>query len=282
MIPSSVYQRILNYIDLIHRKPRPGSGYFYFDEGKKFIIDGNKLKLIPTEFNHLLKKDEFYVHIDPVCKKIMYYAYDIEDYYSGQHTNEEEGFIDWDKFEDPIYNFLAYNIKELTESITPYHDVSEPNKTTQPTTSAHNTPTHTQHNHFGSHYSSAYQPSPFSYGTDAYKAREAFYDRLWDLLKGNKTSIAMDHIKAHFSKMFNEKKFEELDYLLKIIPFDKLNTMTMLGMLDATKEFSDNLKERQDFFNRVKTHITKLKPGRVEFVLKGLGTVAKETKQLSS
>ena len=38
------YQKILNYIDIIQRNPKEGVKYFYFDDGKKFIVDGSMLK----------------------------------------------------------------------------------------------------------------------------------------------------------------------------------------------------------------------------------------------
>jgi hypothetical protein len=124
--------------------------------------------------------------------------------------------------------------------------------------------------HIGNNYNSAYTPPPYSYGTSAYKEREAFYDKINLSLKENRTSQAIDQINDHITAMCKDKKFDELDYLIKMVVFDKLNIPTMLGILSATQGADHVLKERKDFYNKVKTHITKIKPSRVDLVLRNL------------
>lgn len=258
----SNYQKIMNFIDLVQRKGRKDVKYFHFDDGKKFIVDGNKLKLLPFDKHHLYSKDEFYVHVNPVEKKIMYYAFDVENLVTPRNTNEEEGYMDWNDLEDCIYNFFVLNIKELADSMAPYVEVTDPNP--KPASSSHSSSSSfssgstysgpTNYNNYNSYN------SPYGYGTQAYKDREAFYDKLWALLKENKTSKAMDHISAHLKKMCADKKYDELDHLIKMITFDKLNTITMLGILDITNDDDHLLKSRKEFFDKVRTHLVKVKP----------------------
>lgn len=267
MTTQNNYQRILNYIELIQKKAKKDVKFFYFEDGKKFIVDGNRIKLLPFEFHKLYSKDEFYVHINPSDKKVMYYAFDIQDYVSGKNVNEEEGYMKWEDVEDCIYNFFVLNIKELAETIAPYTEVQDP-KPSQTTY---------QHNHgytpgyngggYGNHTPTNYTSG---YGTGSYKEREAFYDKLWAFLKENKTTSALDFIGTHFKKMSEDKKFEDIDTMLRLISFDKLNTPTMLGILDATGVSDDHLKSRKEFFDKVKAHLTKIKPARAGFLLRNL------------
>jgi hypothetical protein len=256
------YKRILNYIDLIKRNPKKDVKFFYFDEGSKFIVDGNRLKLLPFMYHQFYLKDEFYVHVNPIEQKVMYYAFDIGNYIEADHIKEEEGYMAWKDVEDCIYNFFVLNIKDLTGSATPYMDVQEPSRTT--TFSGNNA-----NHHIHSGYNNVHT-SPYGYGTQAYRDREAFFDKLWPLIKENKTSKAMDLIGEHVAKMCNDKKFEELNIILSIISFDKLNVPTMLGILDATYNSDHLLKSRKDFYEKVRSHITKLKPARAGIILRNL------------
>lgn len=276
MTAETNYKRIIDYIELIQRKPGKEVKFFHFDDGKKFIIDGNKLNILPFNLHHLKAKDEFYVHINPLDKKVMYYAFDIEEYISSRAVNEEEGILKWDDIETCIYNFFVMNIKELTDATSPHSDVYDPSKS-----SHHNTPytppVYTPpSNGYGGSYGGNY-----SYGSPEYKEREAFYDKLWPLIKEGKTTIAMDLIEQHIGKMCDEKKFEDLDTLIRLITFDKLNIPTMLGILNATSANEASLKARRDFFDKVKTHITKIKPDRAGAILKGLepGKIRQERSQ---
>lgn len=264
------YDRILNYITIIQRKPKKDVKFFYFDEGKKFIVEGHKLKLLPLEYHQFYDNDEFYVHVNPTEKRVMYYAYDIKNYEGDKHVNEKEGYIPWDDIEDCIYNFFVMHVKELADTTTPYIDVQEPVKKTPKTYDYRNGHDYSGYN---GGYNTGYKPEPFGYGTSAYKEREAFYDKLWDLLKVNKSSQALDHINVQLKKMREDKKFDELDVLIKSISFDKLTIPTMLGVLDATIGADDLLKSRKDFFDKVKTHIMKVRPSRAAKILHKLEPV---------
>jgi len=267
------YDRILNYIKIIQRKPKKDVKFFYFDEGIKFIVDGNRLKLLPLEYHKHYSKDEFYVHVNPSEKRIMFYAYDIMNYTEEKHVNEEEGYMNWEALEDCIYNFFVLNVNDLADTTTPYVDVQDPSPVKK-RISTYSPATYT-HSEYGG-YSHV---SPHGYETPAYKEREAFQDKLWDLLKNNKSSQAMDHISAQIKKMRDEKKFEEMDVLFKMIAFDKLSIPAMLGMLETTVGIDSQVKGRKEFFDKVKTHITKVKPSRAGKILRKLEPV-KEVKSV--
>lgn len=255
------YEKILNYIKIIQRKPKKDIKFFYFDDGIKFIVDGNRLKLLPLNLHKYYTKDEFYVHVNPQEKKIMFYAYNINNYLEEKHIDEDEGYIEWDEIEDCIYNFFVLNIKELADSATPYIDVQEPNK---PATNSHiSQSTYTP-------YTNTNNYNNYGYGSTAYKEREAFFDKLWDLLKKNRSAQAMDHISNQIGKMREDKKFEDLDCMFRIISFDKLSIPTMLGLLSETNAIDTELKNRKDFFDKVKNHIAKVKPSRVAQMLNKL------------
>lgn len=262
------HQKILNYIELIQRHPKDSVKFFYFDDGKKFIVDGNMLKLLPWGYYNLYGKDEFYIHVNPIEKKVMYYAFDIEKLSSGKHINEEEGFLEWEEVEDSIYNFFVLNIKTLSSIGTPYIDVQDPKASGKSNVSS------SVGNYNGSNYSNGYQnyqnnyEKTFGYGSSAYKDREAFYDKLKASIKENSTTKAIDLISCHMDKMIADKKFDELDAVIRLIEFDKLNVPIMLGILDITKQADGSLKERRLFFDKVKTHLTKLKPTRMNTLLR--------------
>lgn len=267
MSTQPISQRIINYVDLILRKPKRDVKFFSFDSesGKSFIVDGSRIKLLPLEYHKYYTRDEFFIHIDPIGKNAMFYAYDIEDYSTGKHVHEDEGFFKWEDIEQNIYNFFVLHIKELTDIIAPYLEVqdSKPSHTQIPGSYSS---MNSNNNHSGFNYNNqSYNTT--GYGSPAYKEREAFYDKLWALLKDNKTSQAMDYIGAHITQMCADKKFEDLDSIFRLINFDKLNIPTMIGMLDCTKDSYASLKERKDFFNKVKTHITKIKPTRAASIL---------------
>lgn len=266
------YQRILKYVDLIFNKNKKNAKFFYFDdETKKFIVDGNRFKFLPFDYHKFYIKDEFYIHVNVHEKKVMYYAYDIKNYVDGEHVNEEQGFMEWNDVEDCIYNFFVVNVKDLADTTTPYLDVIAPSKQLGSSAPpAHNYGSHHNgHNNYSSHNNNY---SAHSYGTPAYKEREAFYDKLWALLKENKTSHAIDHIATSLNQMCDDKKFEELNTLIRMISFDKLNIPAMVGILTVTSKSEDLISARKDFFDKVKTHLvkTQIKPERMSLVLHDL------------
>lgn len=291
---SDFYTKILGYLDYIKRKPKE-SKFFYFDKGRSFIVDGNKLKLLPLAYAKHYQKNEFYVHVDTDKKQIMYYSYDVSDMIADTHTNGEEGFFDWEQVESCVYNFLTLHMKELTDASLPYTDIAK--GTSEPSTSFsgsnssssngngknfsngyqgysnhghgyHNT-NHNSNNYSGNNYNSNYYPK---YGTEDYKEREAFNEKLTALLKDNKTSNAIDHIQTSLEKMFKNKKFQNVDSILRLMSIEKFNLPIMMTILDVTRGADHVLKERKDFYNKVKTQLTKIKitPARADRILRDM------------
>lgn len=113
----TIYEKILYYTGIAHRGLVDGNiivrhcKFFSFDEGLKFIVDGNRIKLLPLKHSALYQKDEFWIHVSPEKKRVLYYAYDMS---GNKHVNEVDGHMEWDEVEDCIYNFLVMNIKDIT------------------------------------------------------------------------------------------------------------------------------------------------------------------------
>lgn len=277
----SQFAKVKNYLDICKKNPKKDVKFFMFDEEESFIVEGVKLRLLPFKYHHLYEKDEFYVHISLKEKEIIYYAFDVGDFIKENRIKEESGFMIWSDLEDCIFNFFVLNIKEMTSSSTPYADVLEPNNIKRiadykdpRALSAHKPfATMPSSHRSGAHSHSSYV-SETGYGTQAYKDREAFFDKLWPMIKESKTSRAIDFIDEHIGKMCEEKKFEELNMLIDRITFDKLNIPTMLTILSKTNETKDVLKARKEFYGKVKNHITKLKPSRASMILKEIEVVA--------
>ena len=106
----STHERILEFTERAARGMNRKCKYMYFDQGLKFIVDGDRLKLLPLKYHHLYTKDEFYVWVNPVDKRVMYYAYDL---IRRDHHNEEEGYMEWDEVEDCLYNFFVLCIEDI-------------------------------------------------------------------------------------------------------------------------------------------------------------------------
>lgn len=251
------YNKIHDFLDKIKVHPKRDVKYFFIDDGKKFIVMGDKLKSLPLTYHAYYTKDEFYIHVDAINKTIQYYAFDIKDYNSGERINEATGTMPWSKeIEECIYNFFALNIKELSSSTFPY---SGAGNYQQP-------PYHS--NALPPYKPPMWQNESYSgYGSSTYKDREAFCDKINDLLKQCKTAQATDYIIDNLNKMKEDKKLTTIDDILRLISFDKLNIATMLTILETTKSI-EGLKDRGFFFDKVKTHLVKLKQSRVDMVLK--------------
>lgn len=269
------YQRIINFIDLIQKKPKKDVKFFFFDAGKKFVVNGKMIKLLPMEYQKLSTKDEFYIHVNPEEKKVMYWAYDIKDYVNAQPIAQEEGYMTWEKVEDCIYNFLAINIRDLSETVAPYNEVGRTSSTTSSSSSSYS-----NKDHGGGFIGGGSNNYPYSGGTTttydysspSYKEREAFFTKLGDLVKEAKTAVAMDLIDEQIGKMKAEKRFDDINTLLARVYFDKLSTITMLGLLTATAGEDDKLKERKVFYGKVQEHLRKInvKKDRQAQMLKNL------------
>ena len=273
------YQRILNFIELIQRKPKKDVKFFFFDKGKIFIVDGKMVKLLPLEYQKLASKDEFYLHINPEEKKIMYWAYNIKDFIEAKPIETEEGYIEWDKAENPIYNFFVTNIKKLSESSMPYSEVSG-TKTSSPV-SGYVNKDHNAGDSFmsgstnkGSSYSgsSNYNSSYSDWNSASYKEREAFFDKLKSLIKENRTTFAIDLIDDQIGKMKAENRFDDINTIFNRIWMESLSTSTMIELLRVTAGDDGKIKERKGFYEKVKIHLGKMniKPERQNKVLKNL------------
>jgi hypothetical protein len=257
------YNKILNFLDLIKEHPKKDVNYFFFDEAKKFIVMGEKLKSLPLVYHKHYTKEEFYVHVDVINRKVQFYSFDIKDYITGDRINESTGIIEWCKeVESSIYNFFALNIKELSNATYPYsQQYNDRPKSTQ-SYAPYDKPYQSQQ----SHQTQTYNNNNY-YGSPAYKEREAFIDKINDLVKANKTAQATDFISETVSKMNKENKQSIVDDALRMIMIDKINIPVMVSLLEATKDL-ENLKERSYFLNKVRDHLIKLKSSRVDMVLK--------------
>jgi hypothetical protein len=271
MSDQKMKSRISNYLMLIKRKPNKNTvvKYFHLDiDTNKFIVDGKLLKLLPLRYNSFSRKDEFYIQVDVDKEEVLYYAFDLENYLTSQRANEVEGKMEWAEMEMSIHNFFIMHIKELSNAAAPHIEaMGEDNTAIRPV----NRPNYeTQTSYPGSTYTPPSNYGSFGYNSPAYKEREAFYDKLNSFLKESKTSKAIDHIFVSIDKMCQDKKFEELDSLLRMINFDKLNVPAMLTILDTTKQADQQLKARKEFFEKVKTYVGKIKPARAAQVLRNL------------
>lgn len=264
---SSNYQRILNFVDVIHKNPKKNIKYFYFDENKKFIVDGKKIKLLPLKYQRLIEKDSFHIHANPVERICMYYAYNNSKLAIDSQEDEEEGFIPWSEIEGNFYSFFVINIKELADTATPYSTDKSTADKPEVVSSTHSYKNPTSSTEVSKTYEQAYQYSG-SYSSSSYKEREAFYDKINDFIKNGRTTSAIDFVAEHFNKMMQEKKFEDLDTLIRLISFEKINIPTMFEILAATTLVNDSLKERQTFFNKVKNHILKIKPSQADNIMR--------------
>jgi len=279
MATHETHDKIINYIDFILKHPRELK-YFSFDEGRTFIVDGNRIKMLPTEYAKFYQRDEFYISVDPDAKKVIYYAFDVENYTSDEHVNDSLGFFEWDKVSEQILTFLSLHLKELTTSTTPYTDIAEKKTSTSSSSSSHSRGTEAMarcHNsdypYSGSTgtYSGVGSSSTTRYNySNSYKEREVFNSKLTDLMKECKTAAAIDHIKENISKMCEEKKFENVDDILRWITFDKLNIPIMLTFLDLTRGADHILKQRKEFYDKVKNHLMKIKPARAGHILRNM------------
>lgn len=251
-------QKIGNYIDFIKKYPKEVN-FFALDVGRKFIVDGKKIKLLPTEYSKHNTKDEFYISVNPDLKKVIFYSCMIVDYTTEEKTDEELGHFEWDKVQNQILGFIVLHLSDLSTSSTPYKDSEKINGGCGFSTS------HTPANQ-------PYPPyTPPTYNNDYtskdYKDRTAITDKLIDLLKANKTSLAIDHITTSIAGMCENKKFDSLDCLLKYIALDRLTIPAMLAILDATRGADHILKDRKEFFFKVKNHLAKVRSSKIDNLL---------------
>jgi hypothetical protein len=265
-------EKIHNYLNVIKKSPSKGVRYFFMEpDGLQFIVSGDKLNLLPNNLQRLKLKDEFWLHIDADNKKVLYYAYDIGSYAMAEDANTEAGEYSWDELEQVIYGFLVVNLDDLTRTAFP-HTVSGG---TSALPDAHKRVSETTYqkpsiaNDYGRGAFGGVSSSSHNYfGTPEYKAREAFFDKMEALRKQNRTSAALDYATTAIDELCKENRLSELDRWLDLINLDKLNTITMLGILRQTKGIE--IKSRGSFLTKVSNHLTKIKPSRAANLLKDL------------
>jgi hypothetical protein len=262
------FEKILNHLAMIKKAPSKGVRYFFMEnDGHSFIVNGDKLHLLPTNLEKLKLKDEFWLHFDADNKKVLYYAYDIGSYTTGEDVNEEQGEYSWDELEKQVHSFLTVNLDDLTKIQFPHSHTVE-NKTPE----THKRVSETTYskpsiaNNYGATHN--YGGNHNYFGSPEYKAREAFFDKMDALRKSNQTSAALDYLTNSIETLRNENRLNELDRWIDMINLDKLNTMTMLGILRQTKGV--DLKSRGQFLTKVGVHLTKVKPSRAAILLKDL------------
>lgn len=272
---SDNYSRIVSFVNTIYNHPKK-TDFFMFNEGKQFILDGKRLKLLPSKYSYLPQKDDFYLCIDPLAKKVLFYAYDITYEVGGNEPtriNEEEGEIPWNDVEDNIYSFFVSNSYNLTTAISPHNSSSSstPIHNKWPVTPHHSHRGHDDWDNYGEIYNrNNYGGGEFAYGTDKYKQKEAFCDKLYGFVKNNQTSLATDFVKEAIEQMEKDGKTDIVNHILGNITFDKLDIPVMLELLSVTQPNETKLKSRKDFFDKVQTHVQKIKPNKAQSLLQSL------------
>lgn len=258
VIDNYIYNKILSLLNTIQLNPKEVK-YFFLDENKKFIIEGEKLKSLPVSLHKHYTKDEFYVHVDVLNKRVQFYSFDLKDYISSERINQYFGSIPWCKeIEDSIHNFLLLNIKDLSSATFPYSDNKNISNSTEKKPTTHSYP---------EYESKKYDSwNDNKYYTSNYKEREDFINKLNSLLKNSKTCEAIDCSNEFIIKLNKENKKSTIDDILRIINFDKINLPFMVSVLESIKDI-DNLQDRQFFFNKAKTYVEKLKSNKANTLL---------------
>jgi hypothetical protein len=256
-------EKIRQYVEIIAKKPRIGVSYFLLLEDKTFILNGMKLTMLPLEYSHLSKLEEFVVFVNPNTKKVLYYAYDIEDIVDHTRCNEVEGEMAWDRVEPNIYNFLVKNVKELTTDQFPHYQTVRGTDTTTKYHSASDDDD-VNNDYYGWMNSRANNTPDWN---AAYKEREAFYDKIAALMKSGKVSSAVDFVADEVLRMCKDGKFESLDTILRLIDFGKITIPVMFSILEAAKDHKGQLKEYNEYIGRIKTHLSKFQPKKVETLM---------------
>jgi hypothetical protein len=259
--------KIKAYIEIISKKPRIVN-YFCLLEDKTFILNGKRLTMLPPEYTNLSSREDFVVFVNPHTQKVLYYAFDIEDIVDHTRCNEVEGEMIWDRVERNIYAFLVKNIKELTADQFPHLSVS-----TKTESKASSVATSSPYDDCDSYYGNnnwLNRSRDTHDWNSSYKEREAFYEKLYAFMKTGKVSNAVDFVEDDVSRMCKEEKFESLDTILRMLDFNKYNIPVIFSVLDAAKEHKAKLKAYEDYIERVKTHLTKFRPEKVESFMEEL------------
>jgi hypothetical protein len=257
---------ILRYLSLIEAKPKKDSKIFLFEgSGKKFIVDGKYIKMLPHEYTYLYQRDEFWMLIDPILQYVLFYAWDKEGYVTTSigRTNEIGDKMDWDKVETQIYNFFVVNIDSLSESLTVSEDAVKTNRYLQSISNNahHNAPpkgSSANGNYANSHIQS--HPLPYSYDTVEYKNRQVFNEKMFAFIKANMSTKCVDLIEDTFKSFKQDKKFSDIDFYIKgFAAYDKVPALMLLAVLEQTQDICSSLNELTHFSSKVKERFKQAK-----------------------
>ena len=263
----NLYDKIVSAAKYIHKHCNTDLKWFFTIDENQFGMDAKKVNNFPLEFAKSSIQDECWLFVDLATRDISFTAYDVKSYITKEKTNSTEGNIAWGSFEKEIYQFLLNNLKELCNTPMPYKDLfSDPeNKDVFPSANRcagiekYDAPkvrvpvpsTTTSYN---------YNRNENVYDHSAYKRREDFYDGVYDLVKKNHTSSAVDFLEEKIASFAKKEKWEDLNIILKNITFDKLNITTMIEMLSITKVYEEKLTSRAEFLDKVEKYLHKFSP----------------------
>jgi hypothetical protein len=277
------YQQIVKFLEHIDaHKPKVFPKYYYPKGELICVINADKMFDLPAKLAKYKQHDEFYIQFNANDKTVLFYAFDIREFTTGEWCNEEVGGIDWDEIEHSFLRFLSMNLRDLSTSSNPYTDIMEASGDSCPIVSGKSekpavsrTPNYGPHlnqgtwgNHYG-HSRGRYRHTEnvYSGGSETFKERSAFTDKLEVIMREHKTSAASDFIVESMRKFIDDKKFDLIDAMLRFMFTDKMNITTMKTMLVCTRECG-NLKGRQEFMDKFKLRISKLKPKLAEVVMR--------------
>lgn len=261
---NSDYERIRNFLTTIKKSPKRHGVYFFFQEDEDvFIVEGERVKMLPPRWDRFNRYDEFFIRVDLKRRVVMFTAWDIKDWSTGEFENEVDDIIPWDDAEKAILSFFSREIENLTESPTPYSgshrdDVYSHSRSED----------YRRHSHGSSwtgHNSNYYITS---------KERDAFFDKVKVCFSDNRASHAVDCVNEELERLIGEKKFDEIDSILRMVQFEKLNIPVMLAFLKGTQKNAAEIFARAHFFDKVKTYISKTKPSFAKVLLDGLEKAA--------
>lgn len=255
------FECIRNYLYTIKHKPKKHGVFFFFqEEDDIFIVDGNRVKLLPPKYERFKNYAEFFIRVDLKKRIVMFSAWDIKDWTAGELENEVDSFMEWDEVEKAIRSFFDRELENLTESTTPYADSHRDHVFPQQ-----------RFEDYSAHRSSFYGNS---YTAPSYKEREAFFDRIKACVIDNRTPHAIDFVNEEIAKLVEAKKFDDIDSILRFIAFEKLNVPLMLTFLKATQPHSASIQARAAFLDKVRVYIGKAKPVFAKVLLDGLEKAA--------
>lgn len=276
---SGNYARIIAIMAHIEaNKPRAFPRFFYWKAENVCIVNLQRMTSLPVSAQRLKSFDEAYLQFDANTRSVAFFAFNFEDYQTGDTRDDETGPLLWDDIEASLLSFLTMNITDLSSSASPMTDIARagggspidsPTSHTDSVVTGtdssyyrrtgpgahHHTHRHSQADNFG--HNTNYQYPQNTYGGETYKTRAAFTDRLEECLKANHTAEALEWIESQLAVMTAEKKIDAMEAILRFLLVDRLNIPTMLGLLRGTTAMTES-KERKDFQEKCLRHIGRI------------------------